>query len=305
VRDSTKSRIRQLYQFLKEANQLRFRPVRGLAEQPKVVRLADMPNHPAMQLLRPVRTDNTQEVPDTLLRVKRPPLTKCPAPPASIVTWLLPSWDDPAKTVSVAESQNATDDEGQTITIRFDDDPQRVADFEAWAEQRKAWIEPERIDMVVEGAGKRLAIECDGDRYHPMEKLEDDMARQAILERLGWRFVRIRGSAFYRNPELAMRPVFDRLGELEISQEVTAAEAPASDMTLIHELDDVIRKGTGPEEAPAGMKIADAEAVQGISHASDSTRLSRREQFGISKPNRGEVRGPLFGNETKPKKFFE
>jgi very-short-patch-repair endonuclease len=69
-----------------------------------------------------------------------------------------------------------------------------------------------RIDMVVEGAGKRLAIECDGDRYHPMEKLAEDMERQAILERLGWQFIRIRGSAFYRNPDIAMRSVFDRLG---------------------------------------------------------------------------------------------
>ena len=47
-----------------------------------------------------------------------------------------------------------------------------------------------RIDMVVEGIGKRLAVECDGDRWHPIEKLSDDMARQAILERLGWQFVR-------------------------------------------------------------------------------------------------------------------
>ncbi len=73
-----------------------------------------------------------------------------------------------------------------------------------------------RIDMVVEGNHKRLAVECDGDRWHPLEKLEEDMARQAILERLGWRFVRIRGSQFFRNPEQAMQPVFARLQTLEI-----------------------------------------------------------------------------------------
>ena len=141
--DVVKSKIRQLYQFLKEANQLRFRPVRVLSDQPKVVRLADMPNHQSMQLFRPVRTDNAQEVPDTLLRVGRPLLTKCPTPPTSIVTWLLPSWDDPTKNVAVAESQNASDGEGQTITIRFDGEPQRVADFNAWSERRNAWVEPE------------------------------------------------------------------------------------------------------------------------------------------------------------------
>ncbi|WP_158302912.1 AAA domain-containing protein [Syntrophus aciditrophicus] len=143
MNDVIKNKIRQLYQFLKEANQLRFRPVRVLSDQPKVVRLADMPNHPAMQLFRPVRTENIQEVPDLLLRVKRPPLTKCPPPPPSIASWLVPNWDDPARTVSVAESQNTTDNESKTLTIRFDEDPQRVADLKAWSEQRKAWIEPE------------------------------------------------------------------------------------------------------------------------------------------------------------------
>jgi len=76
-----------------------------------------------------------------------------------------------------------------------------------------------RIDLVVEGGGKRLAIECDGDRWHPIEKLEEDMARQAILERLGWRFERIRGSQFFRNPDKAMEPVFARLHKLEIPAE--------------------------------------------------------------------------------------
>ncbi len=70
-----------------------------------------------------------------------------------------------------------------------------------------------RIDLVVEGGGQSLAIECDGDRYHPIEKLPEDMARQAILERSGWKFVRVRGSHFFRDPDGAMKPVFERLTE--------------------------------------------------------------------------------------------
>lgn len=143
--DIVKSKIRQLYQFLKEANQLRFRPVRVLSGQPKVVRLADMPNHPSMQLLRPVRTEDAQAVPDTLIRVRRPQLTRCPVPPASLKGWILPNWDDPTKQALYAAGHNATDDDGATITIRFDDEPQRVADFRAWSEQRKAWVEPEMV----------------------------------------------------------------------------------------------------------------------------------------------------------------
>jgi len=101
-----------------------------------------------------------------------------------------------------------------------------------------------RIDMVVEGGGKRLAVECDGDRYHPMEKLSEDMERQAVLERVGkWEFVRIRGSAFYRNPDLAIRPLFDRLVELDIPAEADVTEKPPPSMTLVHELEDLIANG--------------------------------------------------------------
>src|SRR6185369_11579362 len=48
-----------------------------------------------------------------------------------------------------------------------------------------------RIDLVVVGGGRRLAVECDGDRFHGPEKLQEDMERQAILERLGWQFIRV------------------------------------------------------------------------------------------------------------------
>lgn len=74
-----------------------------------------------------------------------------------------------------------------------------------------------RIDIVVVGENrKRLAVECDGDRFHPIEKLREDADRQTILERLGWTFVRIRGSRFYRDADVALKPVFDRLAGMGI-----------------------------------------------------------------------------------------
>ena len=73
-----------------------------------------------------------------------------------------------------------------------------------------------RIDLVVEANDKRLAVECDGDRYHPLEKLGEDMERQAILERMGWTFSRIRGSEFFRDADRALAPVFNKLKSLEI-----------------------------------------------------------------------------------------
>jgi very-short-patch-repair endonuclease/DNA polymerase III delta prime subunit len=101
-----------------------------------------------------------------------------------------------------------------------------------------------RIDLVVEGDGKRLAVECDGDRWHPIEKLEEDMARQAILERLGWRFVRIRGSHFFRHPDQAMEPVFARLRTLEIPPtSLTSAPEPTTQKSA-ELLDSIIRRAT-------------------------------------------------------------
>lgn len=56
-----------------------------------------------------------------------------------------------------------------------------------------------RIDMVVEGNNdSRLAIECDGDKYHGPDKWADDMHRQRILERAGWVFWRCFASTWVR-----------------------------------------------------------------------------------------------------------
>lgn len=68
-----------------------------------------------------------------------------------------------------------------------------------------------RIDMVAIYNGKKVAIECDGEKWHGEEKFEEDMIRQSILERLGWRFIRIRGSEFYRNKIQTINVVCDKL----------------------------------------------------------------------------------------------
>jgi hypothetical protein len=116
----TKDRIRQLYGFLKEANQLRYPPVRQLKDQPEVIRLADMPAHPAMQPYRPVPGAENQQVSDILMRIGRPTTTRCPAPPESVATWLVPGWDDPINVASYAEGRNQVSDGGKTVTVRFD-----------------------------------------------------------------------------------------------------------------------------------------------------------------------------------------
>jgi very-short-patch-repair endonuclease len=99
-----------------------------------------------------------------------------------------------------------------------------------------------RIDLVVEGDGKRLAIECDGDRYHPLEKLPEDMDRQSVLERMGWIFTRIRSSEFLRNPARAMKPVFEKLEMLEIPPTGDPADVERAKETSHDVIDRVIRR---------------------------------------------------------------
>lgn len=80
-----------------------------------------------------------------------------------------------------------------------------------------------RIDMVVEGKKDRLAVECDGDRFHTVENLQADIDRQSVLERLGWRFIRIRGSEFFRDPDRALMPLYERLERMGIEPPTTTA----------------------------------------------------------------------------------
>jgi very-short-patch-repair endonuclease len=94
-----------------------------------------------------------------------------------------------------------------------------------------------RIDLVVRGGGRKLAIECDGDKFHGPDQWEDDLRRQNVLERLGWRFWRVRGSSFYRDPEAAMARLWPLLDELHIhpSDGADADRSPISHVAGGHE----------------------------------------------------------------------
>jgi len=84
------------------------------------------------------------------------------------------------------------------------------------------------IDMVVEGdSGRRLAIECDGDRYHGPEKWADDIRRQRILERVGWTFWRCFGSNYTLDRDGVLDDLFqtlDRMGITPVGMVGSSAE---------------------------------------------------------------------------------
>jgi very-short-patch-repair endonuclease len=68
-----------------------------------------------------------------------------------------------------------------------------------------------KIDLVVSGAHGRQAIECNDEKWNGQDRYDADMSRQRQLERCGWRFWRLRGGAFYRNPEAALEPLWELL----------------------------------------------------------------------------------------------
>jgi very-short-patch-repair endonuclease len=73
------------------------------------------------------------------------------------------------------------------------------------------------IDLVVEGENdKRLAIELDGDKYHPPAKWMDDWKRQRTMERVGWKFWRCWGSSYTIDPEGCIEDLIDVLNSMQI-----------------------------------------------------------------------------------------
>lgn len=87
------------------------------------------------------------------------------------------------------------------------------------------------LDFVIDGGAKRAALECDGDRYHTIENLREDMARQAVLERRGWRFVRIRGTDFFSRATETMANVFEALERLGVQPVgTTPPQQPSSEL---------------------------------------------------------------------------
>lgn len=84
-----------------------------------------------------------------------------------------------------------------------------------------------RIDLVVEGSDGRIAVECDGDKFHGADQYDNDIRRQRVLERLGWNFWRVRASEYYLDSGHAMATLWDRL---EGSAEDSIWAAPLPDL---------------------------------------------------------------------------
>jgi len=74
------------------------------------------------------------------------------------------------------------------------------------------------VDVVAELNDSRLAIECDGEIWHLDEHGElkqEDIERQEILERAGWKVIRIPYRSWRENPEAQVHRILDEFNNSE------------------------------------------------------------------------------------------
>lgn len=87
------------------------------------------------------------------------------------------------------------------------------------------------IDLVLEDVyGHRLAVECDGDRWHTTSRqIRNDLYRQRTLESIGWRFHRFLASEWYADVEGHVQAV---LNDLSTSAAQDAQPLTSEELTV-------------------------------------------------------------------------
>jgi hypothetical protein len=138
-----------------------------------------------------------------------------------------------------------------------------------------------RIDIVIVGGTRKVAVECDGDEWHGPQQYADDLHRQSQLERCDWEFFRIRGSHFYRDPDGALLPLWEML---ETHVEVDDGDTTPSEVSE-DRIQDEESTGASPAEAEKQMRPP-RRAKSSLSTSKKHTpTISSLDQV-LSMPNR-------------------
>ena len=148
------------------------------------------------------------------------------------------------------------------------------------------------IDLVAEKDDQRLAIECDGEIYHTDESgnlTAEDCYRQEVLERGGWRLLRIPYRGWIAQPDFHITRVLQALQESDTSENpqedkpATSSKLNALTVTKyehaiiealrtdVHILDDVLRAG----RTQLGLSRLSATTKQALTAAIDTLKRKR------------------------------
>ncbi len=165
--------------------------------------------------------------------------------------------------------------------------------------QRGYWVTPQvgvgqyRIDIVVEGHNDaRLAIECDGDKYHGADKWADDMQRQRVLERASWVFWRCFATAFIRRRKDMLNDLLETLAKRGI-EPIGAEGAPRSVHTEHRVVSSVNEQANqGPVEVPESAQVS-TPVVPPAEHSSARENVPPAE----ARVHPSPAGGDLFGRE--------
>lgn len=156
-----------------------------------------------------------------------------------------------------------------------------------------------RIDLVVEGMRRRIAVECDGDRWHGPDQYENDMTRQRILERCGWRFWRVRGSAYALDPNGALEELWETLQREKVYPEGCEPQAEP--------LGADARRVLAPHDGEVGQVTAETPTAEvGPSDSApphqgvEKTEVSRSQELKTAAPLDLGVRGEVVALADPP-----
>jgi hypothetical protein len=144
-RELERRRLTQLFDFLKAYVDLRYPPIRDIAQQLRVLWLDERPDHPAVELFRHESNEDEQAGDSaTVLRVQRPPTTACPVPPDAVREWLKDGWQHLDGKIEIQPSRNIPAENGRARIERFENDPKRALDLGRWRKVREEWVANER-----------------------------------------------------------------------------------------------------------------------------------------------------------------
>lgn len=85
-----------------------------------------------------------------------------------------------------------------------------------------------RLGLVVSDGVQRAAVDCEGERWYGLAEAAEEQRREAVLQRLGWRFLRLRGSVWYLEPQQALQKLIVQLAALGIKPHAQEHEAQES-----------------------------------------------------------------------------
>jgi hypothetical protein len=275
-----RKRLQSAFRFVQALHNRRNPPQRQIESQPWHYWVGDLPDHPSIDL-RTVLEDRDREPPAgeengsaeaaVLIRVRRPELTAPPAPPADLLPWLVRGWDDPTRAVERRTALNVERD-GVTQVVRFDEDPNRVQEFEAWCIEHADWAAAE--------TPARAALRCFERFYELHAQIERDSESLELLlgdGLLNWNLQagRVRHPLLLQRVDLRFDP---KIAEFSILDTDSPPELYSPLLQSIGEVDGVALRAIRQELSSGGYHPLGGPATGGFLRGL-ITRLAARGTF--------------------------